>query len=151
MMLYKDLATQLIKYQFSLLRNNHKEVSGIDIIRGKKRVIGYLIEVEDGVHPKKISDFMGVSTARIANILNKLEEQELIVRTPDSVDKRQIVVNLTNNGRTLGLEYQNEIISELAKMLEALGKEDAIEYVRITKKIYELSLKKDNTKGNNNG
>jgi hypothetical protein len=36
-------------------------------------------------------------------------------------------------------------------MLEALGKEDAIEYVRITKKIYELSLKKDNTKGNNNG
>ncbi len=151
MMLYKDLATQLIKYQFSLLRNNHKEVSGIDIIRGKKRVIGYLIEVEDGAHPKKISDFMGVSTARIANILNKLEEQELIVRTPDSVDKRQIVVNLTANGRTLGLEYQNEIISELSKMLEALGKEDAIEYVRITKKIFELSLKKNNIKGNKNG
>lgn len=150
-MIYRKLATQLIKYQFSLLRSKPNDVKGLDIVRGKKRVIGYLIEVEDGVNPKKISDFMGVSTARIANILNKLEEQELIVRTPDSVDKRQIVVNLTANGRTLGLEYQNEIISELSKMLEALGEDDAREYVRITKKIYEISKEKYNVIGKNNG
>jgi len=150
-MIYYDLATQLIKYQFSLLRNKANDIHGLDIIRGEKRVIGYLIEIEDGVHPKKISDFSGVSTARIACILNKLEEQNLIKRTQDLIDKRKIIVNLTDNGRTLGFTYQNEIISELSKMLEDLGEADANEYVRITKKIYELSLTKDKKKGNNNG
>ena len=56
-MLYEELAAELLKYQFILFRKEGNK-NTIDILRGKKRVIGYLFEVKDGVSPSVLSDFM---------------------------------------------------------------------------------------------
>lgn len=52
----------------------------LDIIRGKKRVIGYLTEIEDSIHLSKLCQFMGVGPARIATILYFLEKQDRITK-----------------------------------------------------------------------
>ncbi|MGD6730992.1 MAG: MarR family winged helix-turn-helix transcriptional regulator [Pleomorphochaeta sp.] len=139
-MIYDQLAKELVKYQFVLLGVKTHNKGSLDIIRGKKRVIGYLTEIEDGIHPSKLCQFMGVSTARIATILKSLEKQNLITRKIYSSDKRKVVVNLTEKGKLLGLSYQKEIIADLSKLLEKLGESDAKEYVRLTKKVMHLSI-----------
>lgn len=139
-MIYKELAKELVNYQFVLLKKNNKDNNSLDLIKGQKWVIGYLIEVEDGIHPSKLCEFMGVSTARIAKILNALEKQSLIKRRVCSTDKRKIIVNLTDKGRDLGFFYQKEFVDDLSKMLKKLGEKDAKEYVRLTKKVMNISL-----------
>ncbi len=141
-MLYEELAAELLKYQFVLLRKEGNK-NNIDILRGKKRVIGYLYEVKDGVYPSVLSSFMGVSTARIACILNKLEDDKIINRLEDKKDKRCKLVYLTDEGRSLGASYQKKYIKEISTMLRALGEHDAKEHVRITKKIFDLTINGD--------
>ena len=64
-------------------------------MKGEMFVLNYLRNHNNQAHPKNLSDEMIVSTARIAVILNNLEKNQLITRTPDSEDNRQIIVKLS--------------------------------------------------------
>ncbi|MGD1823649.1 MAG: MarR family winged helix-turn-helix transcriptional regulator [Pleomorphochaeta sp.] len=146
--MYKELAKELVKYQFVLLRKEGSNRGNIDLLRGTKRVIGYLTEVKDGVTPTELSEFMSVSSARIASILNKLEEQEIIIRVNNKEDKRKKIVYLSEKGRQVGLSYQEKYINETVELLKALGESDAKEHVRIIKKIYFLYINNEREKVN---
>lgn len=63
-------------------------------------VLNYLKEHDGGVHPKKSSERLAASTARIALLLKHIEEQGLIVRFADATDFRQAVVQMTEQGTT---------------------------------------------------
>ena len=78
---------------------------------------------------------MGVSTARIAALLSRLEEKQYISRASDPSDNRQVIVTLLPQGLALIQRIRNEVIAAVVRMLERLGPEDAREYIRIQKKI----------------
>ena len=62
----------------------------------------------------------------------------MITRTTDPTDSRQVIVCLTEKGVDLVEERRTDMISLVAKMLEALGEEDAKAYVRIQTRLIEL-------------
>ena len=68
------------------------------MLRGELFVLNYLDHREGEVHPKELSEKMAVSTARIARLLNHMEEKSLVTRLPDPGDNRQIIVQLTPDG-----------------------------------------------------
>ena len=107
------------------------------MLRGELFVLNYLDHREGEVHPKELSEKMAVSTARIARLLNHMEEKSLVTRLPDPGDNRQIIVQLTPDGAKAVEGARREVISYLAKMLESLGPEDARAYIRIQEKIYQ--------------
>ena len=63
-------------------------------------VLNYLKEHDRGVHPKKSSERLAASTARITLLLKHIEEQGLIVRFADATDFRQAVVQIAEQGTT---------------------------------------------------
>ena len=79
---------------------------------------------------------MAVTTARIASLLNHMEEKKLICRYPDPDDSRQIVVVLTQQGKEEIGKIRSRVLSFVSAMLEELGPEDAEAYIRIQKKIW---------------
>ena len=79
---------------------------------------------------------MAVTTARIASLLNHMEEKKLICRYTDPEDSRQIVVILTQEGKLAIQAVRAKVISYVSTMLEGLGPEDAEAYIRIQKKIW---------------
>ena len=79
-----------------------------------------------------------LTTARIAAMLKSLEGQGMVTRTPDPADNRQVIVSLTKKGAALVEERLSGMVHSVAKMLEALGEEDAKAYVRIQAKLVEL-------------
>ena len=135
---YTALAAQLLSVQANLLQvpANQQLSSMVELF-----VLNYLLTHEKIIHPKELSEKMSVSTARIASLLNHMEEKNLVMRSADPDDNRQVVVVLTEEGRDQIHQIRAGVISRVAAMLESLGPEDAKEYIRIQEKIWSSNQK----------
>ena len=137
---YSALAEELLTLRGKMLRvPADQDLSRM--VKGELFVLNYLATHEMVTHPKELSENMAVSTARIASLLNHMEEKHLISRYTDENDSRQIVVVLTETGRSAIQRIRSEVLAHISAMLEDLGPEDAEEYIRIEKKIWANNLK----------
>lgn len=138
---YLKLADELSKAKRRMARIPNFQ-KFIDPDNGEKFVLGYLEDSTAPVSPKEIKEAMNVSSARIASIINQLELKEMVQRRPNENDGRYTVVELLPAGalqRQKNLEIFNQ---SAASFLEALGPEDAEEYVRLQNKIADIYSKK---------
>lgn len=78
-----------------------------------------------------------LTTARVAAMLKSLEGQDMITQISNPSGSWQVIVCLTKKGIALIEERRTEMIHSVAKMLEALGEEDAKTYVRIQARLIE--------------
>ncbi|MCI6926914.1 transcriptional regulator [Butyricicoccus porcorum] len=134
---YTALAEDLLQTRTSMSQMTvERQMS--KMMKGEIFLLGYLSSHNNQAYPKELSKGMKVSTARIATILNHLEEQQFITRTTDAQDNRQIIVTLTKAGMQAAQEHRAQMLDYLVKMLELLGPEDAKEYVRLQKKLLQV-------------
>ena len=132
---YAALANELLGVRANLLQVPASQQLS-HMMKGEMFVVNYLLAHETIIHPKELSEKMTVTTARIASLLNHMEEKKLICRYPDPDDSRQIVVVLTQEGKEEIQQIRAKVISYVSAMLEELGPEDAEAYIRIQKKIW---------------
>ena len=133
---YHALAEQLMDLHVLL----HQSPAGRqleDLDRGTSLALGYLMAHHKMAHPKALGRGMAVSSARVAALLNHLEEQGLIRRTADPDDNRQTIVSLTAAGEERIRQRRAQAVTLLAQVLERLGPEDAAAYLRLRKKLIE--------------
>lgn len=139
---YKMLANEFLNASFEL--NKQAPQRRVDeSMKGERFVMYYLYFINRHGLPSEISDKMGISTARVAVILNRLEDKKLISRSIDPKDRRRILVELTPAGNELAEAEHKKVLKLVANMLEMLGKDDSQEFVRLIKKIAKLSDKID--------
>ncbi len=100
-------------------------------------VLMYLRTHGGRAYPKELSDAFLVSTARIAVILNKLENEGYVRRLADVGNNRHTVVEMTESGERLTADRKAEVLTRLTGILELLDPDDAAEYIRLHKKITE--------------
>ena len=132
---YTSLAQELLTVRANLLQvPANQQLS--QMVRGEMFVLNYLFTHEGAIHPKELSRQMAVTTARIASLLNHMEQKQLLQRRADPGDNRQVIVELTEQGRETIQSIRTEVIRYLRAMLEGLGPEDAQAYIRIQKKIW---------------
>lgn len=131
---YHILAEELIDLQSKLLKIPASQRLA-SLAEGELFVLNYLQRHQNTAHPKELSQGLVVSTARIAALLNRMEAQGIITRTPDPADNRQVIVTLTQAGRRMIRRKRAEIVALAARTLELLGPEDAQAYLRIQAKI----------------
>ena len=134
---YVELANQLIDLR-SRVPQIKMERTISEMGRGEVLVMNYLSSNKNRAYPKDISKALMLTTARIAAILKNLEKHDMITRTQDSLDNRQTVVELTDTGLASVSARREKLVQTTAKMLEALGEEDAKAYIRIQKKLMKL-------------
>lgn len=133
---YEMLANELLEIRGRLLKVPANQKLS-QMLKGELFVLNYLKIHEAIVHPKELSENLCVSTARIANLLNRMEEKDLICRLTDPEDSRQVIVRLTEKGNRMIEKARDDVLMSTARMLENLGPEDAEAYIRIQKKIYQ--------------
>ncbi|NLV50191.1 MAG: winged helix-turn-helix transcriptional regulator [Clostridiales bacterium] len=110
-----------------------------EISRGEAKMIGYLFTVGDGVTAGELSEKLDISTARVAMILNNLEKKGLVHRDEDTQDRRRVVVFLTPSGKAKGADDFESILRYMTELLTRLGERDAVEYIRLTRRVNEIS------------
>ena len=75
----------------------------------------------DGVNQKYLSDATGVAENTTAKLITAMEKRGLVTRTRDRIDRRQLLIALTDSGRALEQEllpYAVEINSAATKGIE---------------------------------
>jgi len=101
-------------------------------------IVLIFIEQKEKVVPKDISEAMGVSSARIAIVLNDFADKGLITREIDDDDRRRIIVKLTPEGKKFATEQKQIFADKMTEFLSLLGEHDAKEYVRIMSRVKEI-------------
>ena len=100
-------------------------------------VLVHLQEADHDVIAGELARELGVSTARIAALLRKMEKNGLIVRYRSSADARQTVVQITQEGSAYVGRMKEQMLMKMELLLEKVGKEDMDEFIRISHKIKE--------------
>lgn len=134
---YDELASELFALRSSIPKITIERKLA-KMVQGERFVLNFLYEHENRAYPKDISKAMAVSTARIAKLLNEMENDELILRNSDNTDNRKIVVTITEKGIEKVNEYRKYFSKYISNLLEKLGPDDAKEYVRLNKKLLHI-------------
>ncbi|MFC4652373.1 MarR family winged helix-turn-helix transcriptional regulator [Lactococcus nasutitermitis] len=97
---------------------------------GENQVLFFLHkQTGEPIVPSDIATFTNTSTARIATILNNLEEKGMVTREISRVDRRKILVALTDKGRKLAETQRCTFINNISRAFEAMGEERATRFV----------------------
>ena len=147
---YSILAQELIECN-SRMRKARPHRMLNEAVRGEGFVLQVIYDSGGDVLPGEISKQIRISSARIAATLNNLETKSLITRQIDPNDRRQIIVRITDEGRSQAMAQQQGIIDEVADMLMKLGEHDAKEYVRILCRIADFAPIGEGTEDLNQG
>lgn len=133
-----------IKSIFSLLRESRpfSFVEKIELAnKGIVRILDYLADKRQPVSSGKISEYVGISTARTAVLLRKMSNRNLIIIGDDPSDARKTLVCISENGK----EELNKDIAELSEMLNSIidtvGFERMVEFIKTSKEIQNAALK----------
>lgn len=138
---YLELAEQFMQVRRSLpYVKFDKEISKKS--KHEICILSYLKLHNGQAHPRDLSEEFIVSTARMAVLLNQLEEKEYIKRIPDSEDNRQTIIKLQPKGIEFFEETNDKILNFIACFLDELGAEDAKEFVRLYTKLMEFVAEK---------
>jgi MarR family transcriptional regulator, transcriptional regulator for hemolysin len=89
-----------------------------DITVAQSRVIGTLALVKDGMTQKDIANTIGIEASTIVPIIDKLEEQGIVIRKLDHNDRRNNLIFLTGKS-----EAKWELIIECALELEEVSRQ----------------------------
>ena len=136
---YHILAERLVNLHTSLHPVPiNQELTALN--RGTFFALNYLMLHNHSAYPKDLSHSMGVSSARVAALLNHLEKEGFIQRRPDLKDNRQVIVLITDKGIQAICQKRERILDMIARALESLGPEDAQTLLRIQQKLAEKLL-----------
>ena len=100
--------------------------------KGELGVLGYLNNIKGQISSGELSSVLDVSTARIASILNSLENKKLIIRKCDSFDKRKILINITEKGVKLTQDMKNEVQKRIEYLIGKIGLDSFEQYLDLT-------------------
>ena len=116
---------------------------------GIGKVLGFISCANREVSAGEISEYMEVSTARVAVLLKKMSDKGLIVKHSDPNDARRVLVSITDEGRTLLKEKREEILLYAGAIIDRFGKEKIEDFIQACREI--KSIVEDVERAQNSG
>lgn len=94
-----------------------------------------IYESEEPVTAGRISDELGVSTARVAVLIKKMAAKGLVTREQGEKDARVTIVRLTESGIIIVEEIRDNIYRQIGKVIDTVGEERLAEFISIAEEI----------------
>lgn len=135
---YRELAIELFANMRKIVKMPIQKKIG-DLSHGEMSILGFLTFGTDGISAGELSEKLNLTTPRIASALNSLSKKGYIERSRNRNDKRVVIVNVTESGKKVLLEQREEAIMMMEQLLQQLGEKDAKEFLRILKRITEIT------------
>lgn len=115
------------------LLNRKNNIAVLDSIRGEYGVLNCLSDCDEGYSAGELCRRLHVVPGRMADILKRLEQKELIERTRMEDDRRVVKAHITEKGRQMSLEKREEIHRDYEGLFRVLGESDVRELIRLLK------------------
>ncbi len=107
--------------------------------KGEVFILKYLYMKESPASPSELSEALNSSTARISAALGTLEKKGQIHREIDTTNRRYILVTITEEGRERIRANMARMRNHLVQVFTEMGEEDAREFVRLSKRFFEIA------------
>lgn len=126
------MAKELVEMQ---MENAHQLSWIADCIaaRGEAQILLMLAHRNEAVCAGELTEHVGLTSGRVANILKQLERKGYIERTPGTDDRRKVLVCLTEDGQQYAKRVYKKELDGYAWLLRVLGEADAREFMRLLK------------------
>ena len=105
---------------------------------GIGKVLGFISCANREVSAGEISEYMEVSTARVAVLLKKMSDKGLIVKHSDPKDARRVLVSITEEGRKVLKEKRDEILLYSGAVIERFGKDKIEDFIQACREIKSI-------------
>ena len=92
--------------------------------RGSQKRILILLRETEGMTQKELTTRLGVQPGSASEVLNKLEQAGLILRTPSETDHRTTDIRLTPDGEALAKEASAKRAERHEQMFAVLSEEE---------------------------
>ena len=109
-----------------------------ETMRGEAAVMRLLMREGRSLTPGEIGRRLGMTSPRIAAVMNALEKKGLVLRESDAQDRRRVLVTLTQRGEAFCREKQRCAVRDLSRLLSQLGEEDSALFVRLSRRVMEM-------------
>lgn len=100
----------------------------------QKRILIILNESEK-ITQRDLTGHLGIQPGSASEILAKLENADLIIRTPNEYDRRTIDISLTEHGRELAAEASAQRVKRHKEMFSCISEEEKQELLSILEKV----------------
>lgn len=97
----------------------------------------HILKQNPSINQKDFAEKVHVRPQSLGEMLTKMEENGLIVRTKDPSDGRAILVDLTPAGEAAEQAHHEKVMKDVEARYAALTDEELAEYLRLTQKINE--------------
>lgn len=109
----KSMLVKLMCIMKNLNQKTYEQTFAQKLYPGQPQMLVYLKHFE-GISQKELAQKHRTKPASISGMLQNLEKQNLIIRTPDKKDKRILRVYLTDKGKDLSNQAE-KFIDEVAE------------------------------------
>lgn len=117
--------------------------AGIEEFNGAQGRILYVLWQEDNLPIIELSKKTGLAKTTLTSMLDRMEEREFLKRVPDSQDRRQLQIVLTDKARALNNSY-NEVSGEMSRIFyEGFSDEEIERFEKYLDKILQNLTKQE--------
>mgnify|MGYP005764930229 FL=1 len=109
-----------------------QNLQGMGLLSGQPKILECLLE-QDGRTPKELGNRCALDKSTITSLLGKMEQQGLIRREVQPMDKRSVRIYLTQEGLEKGVQVQrvcSEVDASIVEGLSAQEQETLISSLR---------------------
>lgn len=119
---------------------NVQPTNFLKIVNDSNAGIGYalkllLSEENHQLSAGQLSEAMGVSTARVAVLLKKMENRGLIEKKEDESDARVTLVKLSEEGNCIAASMKENMLQHIASVIEKVGEEKFLQFIALSNEI----------------
>lgn len=109
--------------------------------KGENLMLAILMQAGGKATPGEIMRYADFTAARLTAIAKKLESKGFVKRIQNLQDKRSTIIEMTYEGVVHFKIIQKEIIGNVLNLIEHLGENDAEEFLRLIKRLAEVTAK----------
>ena len=133
----KDIGYLIKKINDKLKVKADKDLKQHDITLVQSKVLSFLNNKGGQSTQKEIEIYLEVSHPTVVGIVSRMEQKGYVTTWFDKKDKRNKMVQLTDEAKAMGKDIQKNICENEANMMASLSEEEIAEFLRILEVIYK--------------
>ncbi len=108
-------------------------------LKGENMLMSILNSLGGQSTPGEIIQYFDFTPARLSALVKTLEAKGFVKKVHNKKDRRTSTIILTSEGTLHYMRYREQAIKNALVIVEQLGEEDVCEFLRIIKKVSDIS------------
>lgn len=115
-----------------------------EFLQGEMKVLSFINREDRELLPGQLSSSLEMTGGRIAGILRSIEKKGYITRRTDELDRRRVLVSITESGSRYIVSRSEALETKLDMLVTAMGRDNTIKlidsldlFVKVSERIFE--------------